>query len=259
MSLIDEALKRARDQKVPAAPTQTGSKSGPPADPWAYAPLPHARRRSVALPWAIAGAFAAIAAAAAVAIWISRSEPPPVPAAKPPVAAPRAASETSSAPVSAPTLPAPGAKLPRDAGGPPARASAEPSEAATPKTKKLAGGREHEPERAAPARPVSTTTLNPRQETPPREAAAKPEPPPQLPRPASRAVDGRTFVGALVAPNGARVELGGIVYSETNASALLNGRILPVGAVVEGMTISAIHEDRVELSAEGLTVHLTLR
>jgi hypothetical protein len=72
-------------------------------------------------------------------------------------------------------------------------------------------------------------------------------------------VDGRTFVGALVAPNGARVELGGIVYSETNASALLNGRILPVGAVVEGMTISAIQEDRVELSAEGLTVHLTLR
>ena len=72
-------------------------------------------------------------------------------------------------------------------------------------------------------------------------------------------MDGRTFVGALVAPNGARVELGGIVYSETNASALLNGRVLPVGAVVEGMTISAIHEDRVELSAEGLTVHLTLR
>ena len=50
MSLIDEALKRARDQQLPAAPAQDGSKSGRPVDPWAYAPLPHVRRRSVALP-----------------------------------------------------------------------------------------------------------------------------------------------------------------------------------------------------------------
>jgi len=85
-------------------------------------------------------------------------------------------------------------------------------------------------------------------------------PPPQpLPRPAGQAIDGRTYVGAVVAPNGMRVELGGIVYSETNASALLNGRILPVGAVVEGLAITAIEENRVELSGDGVTIHLALR
>jgi len=83
--------------------------------------------------------------------------------------------------------------------------------------------------------------------------------PQALPRPASRAVDGGTYIGAVIAPDGARVELGGIVYSETNASALLNGRILPVGAVVEGMTITSIEENRVELSADGMTIHIALR
>jgi hypothetical protein len=80
-----------------------------------------------------------------------------------------------------------------------------------------------------------------------------------MPRPAGQAVDGRTYVGAVVAPNGIRVELGGIVYSETNASALLNGRILPVGGVVEGLTIISIDENRVELSGDGVTIHLALR
>jgi hypothetical protein len=80
-----------------------------------------------------------------------------------------------------------------------------------------------------------------------------------MPRPAGLAADGRTYVGAVVAPNGIRVELGGIVYSETNASALLNGRILPVGGVVEGLTITSIEENRVELSGDGVTIHLTLR
>jgi hypothetical protein len=243
VSLIDEALKRARDQKAPEAPAQSGSQSGRPVDPWAYAPLPHVRRRAGARPWAIAGGVAVIAAVAA-AIWISRPARPPGPAAKTAVAAPPAA--------------APAPAIHRDSGGPPA--SPEPTKAATPKkAKALPEGpeRERKParDRALPANPISTTVLNP----PPGEAAAKTDPPRELPRPASRAVDGRTFVGALVAPNGARVELGGIVYSETNASALVNGRILPVGAVVEGMTISAIHEDHVELSAEGLTVHLSLR
>jgi hypothetical protein len=264
MSLIDDALKRARDQQLPAAPAQD-AKSGRPVDPWAYAPLPHVRRRSGARPWAIAGSVAVIAAAVA-AIWISRSGRPPVTAAKTAVAALPAAvfSERSSAPL-APAFPAAATPAPailRDSGS--ASPSAEPRKAAPPrKTKEPPDRQERDrkpaSDRAVPGNPVSTTVLNPGSQTPAREAEAKSDPPPQLPRPANRAVDGRTYVGALVAPSGARIELGGIVYSETNASALLNGRILPVGAVVEGMTISAIHEDRVELSGEGLTVHLTLR
>ena len=60
-------------------------------------------------------------------------------------------------------------------------------------------------------------------------------------------------------PNGSKIELGGIVYSETSPVALLNGRVLPVGGVIEGLTIAGIEENRVTLRGEDVTVYLTLK
>jgi hypothetical protein len=81
-------------------------------------------------------------------------------------------------------------------------------------------------------------------------------------RPAERqrppAAAARTYVGSLVAPGGARIELGGIVFSESPV-ALLNGRVLSVGGFIEGLRIVAIEENRVELSGEGFTAFLTLK
>jgi hypothetical protein len=243
MSLIDEALKRARDQKPPQ-PGPAGPRSRRTPDPWAYAPLPHARRRSGVRARVVAGSIGAIAAVAVAGIWLSRSGGSPARRPTPTRSTAGAAGfavekpSRSSLPAAAPSPPA---ALPSSNAGSPEAAAAKPRK-----------------ERPAPARaPVSRPDGGVPGAAPGKAEAA---PAPQaLPHPANRAFDGRTYVGALVAPNGSRVELGGIVYSETNASALLNGRILPVGGVVEGLTISSIEEDRVELTGDGITVHLTLR
>lgn len=240
MSLIDEALKRARDQKPPeAAAAPARSRRAP--DPWAYAPLPHARRRFSPRGWVIAGSIGAIAAVAAAGVWLSRSGGAPAALTHPP----RTAAAAASGKPSSPPLPAAASPAP----APPSSNTGSPGSPEASATDSHA-------QRAAPARAPAPR----RHPGAPETAAGRTEAAPQLlPQPASRAFDGRTYVGALVAPNGSRVELGGIVYSETNASALLNGRILPVGAVVEGLTISSIEENRVELTGDGLTVHLTLR
>ena len=248
MSLIDEALKRARDQK-PAEAGAEAPRSRRTPDPWAYAPLPHARRRGPARGWVIAGSIGAVAAVAVFGVWLSRSRETPVRAADPPRSSAGNVGGVSSA---APAPEVPTASPPAPA-VPPAREGRPPSrEAPATKLRPVAASPPGAP--AARVREPGTSRAE-------EAAASRTEiaPPRVLPQPASRALDGRTYVGALVAPNGARVELGGIVYSETNSSALLNGRILPVGGVVEGLTISSIEEDRVELTGDGLTVHLTLR
>lgn len=243
MSLIDEALKRARDQKPPEA-AAAATRPRPTPDPWAYAPLPHARRRLGGRGSVIAGSIGAIAAVAAAGVWLARSGGLPAGLDRRPEA-PRAAAsgKPSSPPPVAASAPAPA--LSRPAAGRPG----SPEAAAT----------KPGAERAGPARPPAPRRNAPAPAAPAAAAGTAEVAPQLLPQPASRAFDGRTYVGALVAPNGSRVELGGIVYSETNASALLNGRILPVGGVVEGLTVSAIEEDRIELTGDGVTVHLTLR
>ena len=83
-------------------------------------------------------------------------------------------------------------------------------------------------------------------------ADAEPQPPPV-------AMDAKTYVGEVTAPDGAKIELGGIVYSETNPIALINGRVLGPGAVIEEFTIVSIQPDRVELRGRGITMFLALK
>ncbi|HEY6147991.1 MAG TPA: hypothetical protein VIZ69_09845, partial [Thermoanaerobaculia bacterium] len=69
----------------------------------------------------------------------------------------------------------------------------------------------------------------------------------------------RHYIGEARLAGGARIELGGIVYSEDHPVALVNGRILGPGSSIEGFTIVAIHEDRIELRASDRAIVISLR
>jgi hypothetical protein len=71
--------------------------------------------------------------------------------------------------------------------------------------------------------------------------------------------DAKTYVGEVAVPDGAKIELGGIVFSETNPVALINGKVLGPGATVEEFTIVSIQPDRVELRGRGITMFLVLK
>ncbi len=78
-------------------------------------------------------------------------------------------------------------------------------------------------------------------------------------RPAGAIANGRSYAGAVTLPGGERIELGGIVWSETEPRALLNDRVLGVGAYVEGFHVTRIEEDRVELEKDGVTISITVK
>ena len=90
----------------------------------------------------------------------------------------------------------------------------------------------------------------------PSAASAAPEPP--APR-AQALADGKTYPGSVALPGGAKIELGGIVWSETEPRALLNDRIVGVDAWVEGFTVAKIEPERVALEKDGLTIFLSLK
>ena len=83
-------------------------------------------------------------------------------------------------------------------------------------------------------------------------------PDPPAPRPQAPA-DGKTYAGSVPLPDGAKIELGGIVWSEAEPRALLNDRIAGVGAWVEGFTVAKIEPERVVLEKDGMTIFLSLR
>jgi hypothetical protein len=71
--------------------------------------------------------------------------------------------------------------------------------------------------------------------------------------------DGRTYAGEVTLPDGPKIALEGIVFSETSPVALINGKVLPPGGVVEEFTIVSIKSDRVELNGRGVTIFVTLK
>jgi len=81
----------------------------------------------------------------------------------------------------------------------------------------------------------------------------------EVPPPASVLDDGRTYVGVVNLPEGRRIELGGIVWSEEEPRALLNDRIVATDAYVEGFTVAKIEENRVALEKDGMTIYLVLK
>jgi len=90
-------------------------------------------------------------------------------------------------------------------------------------------------------------------------AAPEPAGAPAAPAAPRALADGRSYVGAVDLPDGGRIELGGIVWSEDDPRALLNDRIVATDAYVAGFTVSKIEENRVELVRDGLTIYLSLK
>ena len=220
MSLIDEALKRAQS----AGHAGTGQ----PADrPWVPTPMPdEGLSRRWALRRAAGAALLAITAAGA-AYWffLRPTAGAPVSRARPaaPPLAPRAAPMPSAA---VPTA------LPVSVVPTPPRAR---------------------PGVASPASPAQSPheDLGGRVEAAPAVEA-------QAPRP-QRLVSGKTYSGVVALPEGPRIELGGIVWSETEPRALLNDRILGVGGYVEGFTVESIETERVALRRDDVRIFLSVR
>ena len=223
MSLIDEALKRAQqahDREADQA-----------RRPWAPAPLPDsgvARRRRLL----VGATLAAVGALGVAGLVLLRRSPVTKPAAP--------SSERPALPTPVPPTPGPfdEVRVP-----PPPRGIA-----AAPAPKPTAG-------------PVQGPALPAGAPAAPRGPAAAP-PLPASPASAERPgglASGRTYTGSVALPAGGKLELEGIVYSETNATAVINGRILGEGASVEGFTVTRIEENRVTLSGSGLTFYLAVR
>ena len=221
MSLIDEALKRA--QEAHQGQTQPGS-----ARPWTPLPLPDRRdRRGAAFR---AAGVVVLAIAIAAAAWLLR-----------PAAADRAG----------------GAAERRRSGGP----TAVPALLPTPLEEVIVA----RPSRGLDRQPGSVPVSAARRATPAAagQAASSRVPgaasaPAGLSAAAPALINHHTYVGSISLPGGAKIDLGGIVYSDSNATALVNGRPLGVGAYVEGFTIVRIEPGRLELEGDGLTIFLAL-
>lgn len=221
MSLIDDALKRAQ------AAHQEERRKDAPAPPWTPAPLPDRRRGLRARPYVLAGAFLAVLG---VGAFLALNRPPRtrdarIPAGPAPAASPRAPESAAS------TLPDITSEVIVE---PPPRAAAPaPSGAAPGLAPKVS------PRAAAAATPAAAAPL--------------------AERPARAARDAKTFVGEVPLPGGGKIELGGIVFSEENPTALINGRVLAAGAFVEGFEVTQIKPDRVELTGNGNTITVILK
>jgi hypothetical protein len=218
VSLIDDALKRAASEGT------RRETAAPPdaARPWTPPPLPEPRRRT--WPWAAAAAGIAAAVTAAL-LWTREVKPPaPEPAGQRPAAA--SVPEPAATPAAVPArttvaLPGPG--------GAPASAAKAP----------------------ATARRVTQSRAG--------EASSAPQPAPASPGQESAAPEASAPAPAVEAPAGvAGIVLEGIVWSETEPVAMINGRILRVGGAVEGYIITKIEPQAVELQGERGTIRLTV-
>ena len=227
MSLIDEALKRAELE----AARRDGLRGG--AYPWVPEHMPRKRRG-----WGwIAAIVVGLGVAVAGSVWLI-GRPAPV---------------RNGAPVQSPgsqVQSTPSEKLETVEVAPPPVGL--PSKIAT------------RAEDAASAK-VGNESKRP---TPPFDTARARTAPPREPAAPSGAadgktarglVDGKTYAGEVTLPDGPKIVLEGIVFSETNPVALINGKVLPPGGVVEEFTIVSIKPDRVELNGRGATIVVTLK
>lgn len=229
MSLIDEALRRARQQ----AAHQDAAKRD---DAYRHVPVlpPMASRRRSGLNPVLVGAAVALCIIAGVALGIylgrgSSPEPQPQVAEVAPPAPP--------APVPEPQRPvAVQEEIPEETPEP------EPTPVPTP---------EPTPEPVAPAPP------------PPPEPEPLPSPTPTpapTPEPApTPAPEIRTYVREIPLPEGGSLRLNGIAFSAAQPVALINDKVLAKGESYQGFLVTDIQANLVELRNNGTIVRVTLK
>jgi hypothetical protein len=227
VSLIDEALKRAELE----AARRDGLRSG--TYPWVPEHAANRRRR-----WTPIAAIVLIAAAGGGAWWLSRRSSP----------APKTQGQTAASRIESPK---PKTDLEIVEVPPPPVGQPSRVQARGPLESPKAG----EAPQTRPTTPADVVEVRASPEEPVRANAGAPESKP----PVKKTAEGKTYVGEVKLPDGGKIELGGIVYSDANPVALINDRVLGPGAVVEEYTIVSIQPDRVELKGRGTTIFLKVK
>jgi hypothetical protein len=237
LSLIDEALRRARQQAAhqDAAKRDEAYRHVPVLPPMA------SRRRSSGLSPALIGAAVALCVVAGVALGIyigdggrgSSPEPQPrISEAAPTPAAPAPTPEPQRAVVAETPEPKPVPK-PEPT---PAPVIVVPTPAQEP---------EPTPAPAAPEplpTPISTPILTPTPEP-------APTPAPEI----------RTYVREIPLPEGGSLRLNGIAFSAAQPVALINDKVLAKGESYQGFLVTDIQANLVELRNNGTIVRVTLK
>lgn len=225
MSLINDALKRAREAQRHKPP---GSPGGPPLRP--VEPRPQ-RNPGV---WLML-VFAVVVAASSILLWqwFQQSRQPQIVASRPPSPA-----QTPPTPSPAPPV-APSPPIPATANAKPGDVRARTS-AAT-----ILSSVPAEPKRAtvAPAPVVQAAT----------------NPPPRAPATNESATNAVTSAPAADAPpKPAPLRLQGIIFHPTRPSVVINGKLLFVGDRLSEWRVTAIDSRSVTLTGDGKTNVLTL-
>ena len=264
MSLISEALKKARQE----AARQDAQR---PRSPYAVGVADAADRRTPLVPLlAGLGAGCLVAVLLLAAAWSAGWGPFARPA--------QPASQVAAAPAS----PAPVTRAAEPPAVPPAmieeQAPPTPVESTTPAPPPVRETRPQPVIEVRPAAPAETPPVvrpapaTPAPMPPPiaeEQIPATPVPAPPVPavpaRPAPATppqgavdlVDGQTYAGEVPVPGGGTVKLNGIVFSQNQPVAMLDGRVMGPGEVIQGFTIAAIEAGRVKLQGYGATVFVS--
>jgi len=227
LSLIDEALRRARQQ----AAHQDAAKRD---DAYRHVPVlpPMASRRRSGLSPVLIGAAVALCLIAAVAfgIYLGRGSSPEPPQQR-----------IAEAP-SIPPVPTPEPQRP----SPVIEETPEPEPEPTPA-----------PEPEPTPEPIIETPAPPPAPLPEPEPTPEPTPaptPPPAPDP-----EIRTYVREIPLPEGGSLRLNGIAFSAAQPVALINDKVLAKGESYEGFLVTDIQANLVELRKNGTIVRVTLK
>jgi hypothetical protein len=258
MSLIDEALKRARQEAAlqDAARRDAQFRHVP-----VYVPEPRRSRR--ALIGAVAGTCAGILlsiAAAWFAGWIpgraGAGDAADVATPAEVMASAPAPAEERIEVIEAPRQPSPPSEVATAEPQTPSPMATEEPPAAASATAPIEPAPEPAPEPVIEAAPPAVPGPEPAPAAT-EPVSAVPEPAP-TPAEAPRQEAPQAFVREAPVPGGGTVRLNGIAYSSERPVALLNGRPVMPGESVAGFTVVAIEPKRVELRGHGQTVYVSL-
>ena len=248
MSLVSDALKKAERE----AAAREARKAGLPV-PLETPMQPYRARRGQRRGGAWIGVLVAVGVALLVAFGFF-STPTPSPG--------KAADKGATPGTSAPSSPTPALSASRSSG---AAAAETPSERPTPPSDREATSAEASrpsPATAPSERPASpsereATNAEASPTSPQTAPNDRPAPPSESEPRAPSTAKQKEYVRRVDFPDGSKLELGGIAYSETAPFAYMNGRLLKIGEAIAGYTWVAVERDRVVV--RGVAGELTLR